>query len=117
MENYFVTITGLNYYYGKKPFEIGRIIRLSKDYHNEHDQDAIKAELPYIGTVGYVANSINTVFKGTHSASKMYDKIGEYTYAYVMFVTHSSVIALVVSPEYVEKSDDNQEYPVAKIQL
>lgn len=116
MDNYFVTITGVSNYYDKKPFEIGRVIRLTKDYENEYDQDAIKAELPYIGTIGYVANSPKTVFKGTQSASKMYDKIGDYTYAYVMFITHSSVIALVVSPEHIEKAD-NQEYPVVKAQL
>ena len=46
MENtYFVTITGIDHYYGKKPFEIGRIVKLIKDKNNEYDKEAIAAYL------------------------------------------------------------------------
>ena len=38
-KTYFVTITGLNHYYGKKPFEIGRIIKLIKEPDNEYDKE------------------------------------------------------------------------------
>ena len=93
MENtYFVTITGLNHYYGKKPFEIGRIIRLIKEPDNEYDKEAIAAFLPFIDKIGYVANSTNTVYDGTISAGRLYDKIEDYAYGKVMFVTHSSAI-------------------------
>ena len=44
----FVTITGINHYYGAKPFEIGRVVRLIKEPSNEHDGDAIRVELPFI---------------------------------------------------------------------
>lgn len=71
--NYFITITGLNHYYDKKPFEINCILKLVKEPDNEYDDEAIRAELPYIGTVGYVANSTNTVFKGTVSSGRLYD--------------------------------------------
>ena len=95
MENtYFVTITGLNHYYGKKPFEIGRIIRLIKEPDNEYDKEAIAAFLPFIDKIGYVANSTNTVYDGTISAGRLYDKIEDYAYGKVMFVTHSSAIVL-----------------------
>ena len=103
MENVFITITGLNHYFEQKPFRIGQIVKISKDYKNEHDCEAIRVELPYIGTVGYVANSTHTVYAGTHSAGRIYDKIGDYAYGAVMFLTHSSVIALMLSPEQVEK--------------
>ena len=102
-KNYFITITGLNHYYDKKPFEINRILKLVKEPKNEYDNEAIRAELPYIGTVGYVANSTNTVFKGTVSAGRLYEHIGDYAYAQVIFVTHSSVIALVLSIEQAQK--------------
>ena len=36
-KTYFVTITGLNHYYGKKPFEIGRIIKLIKEPEAENE--------------------------------------------------------------------------------
>lgn len=108
MENtYFVTITGIDHYYGKKPFEIGRIIKLIKDKNNEYDKEAVAAFLPFIETIGYVANSTNTVYDGTISAGRLYDKIDDYAYARVMFVTRTSVIALVLDKEDVEETEDD----------
>ncbi len=104
---YFVTITGLDYYYGKNPFEIGRIIRLIKDPENIYDDEAIVAWLPYVEKIGYVANSTKTVYSGTISSGRLYDKIEDYAYAKVMFVTHTSVIALVLDKDEVEEADEN----------
>lgn len=110
MENtYFVTITGLNHYYGKKPYEIGRIIKLIKEPDNEYDKEAIAAFLPFIDKIGYVANSTNTVYDGTISAGRLYDKVEDYAYGRVMFVTHSSAIVLVLDKEDVEEPDDEDE--------
>lgn len=110
MENtYYVTIIGLNHYYGKKPYEIGRIIKLIKEPDNEYDKEAIAAFLPFIDKIGYVANSTNTVYDGTISAGRLYDKIEDYAYGRVMFVTHSSAIVLVLDKEDVEEPDDEDE--------
>ena len=103
---YFVTITGLNYYYGKKPFKIGRIIKLIKDVDNEFDSEAIAAVLPYIDKIGYVANSTRTVYDGTISAGRLYDKIDDCAYAKVMFVTNTSAIAMVIDNDDAEKTED-----------
>ena len=108
-KTYFVTITGLNHYYGKKPFEIGRIIKLIKEPDNEYDKEAILAFLPLIEKIGYVANSTNTVYDGTISAGRLYDKIEDYAYGRVMFVTHSSAIVLVLDKEDVEEEDDDTD--------
>ena len=108
MNNIFITITGQNHYLGLKPYKVGRIVKIVKDVENEYDEDAIRVELPFIDTVGYVANSVNTVFAGTCSAGKLYDKIDDYAYAQVMFITHSSVIALVLSPEEVENPGERK---------
>lgn len=108
-KTYFVTITGLNHYYGKKPFEIGRIIKLIKEPDNEYDKEAILAFLPFIEKIGYVANSTNTVYDGTISAGRLYDKIEDYAYGRVMFVTHSSAIVLVLDKEDVEEEDDDTD--------
>ncbi len=99
METMFVTITGTNHYYGLKPFKVGTIVKLVKDKINPYDSEAIEVRLPFVDTVGYVANGPNTTFLGTYSSGRLYDKIGEYAYARVMFVTHSSVIALVLADE------------------
>lgn len=104
MENIFITVTGVNHYFSMKPFKVGKIFKIVKDEENFHDDEAIRAELPAIDTIGYVANSANTVYAGTMSAGRLYDKIDDYAYAQTMFITHSSVIALVLPPEAVEDS-------------
>lgn len=95
METYFITITGVKNYYGFKPFTVGKMFKIRKECDNPHDSEAIVAELPFIDTIGYVANSVHTVYDGTVSAGRLYDRIDDYTYATTMFITHSSVIALV----------------------
>jgi hypothetical protein len=101
----FVTITGSNYYYGMKPFEIGRIIRLVKEPENEFDLEAIRAELPFINKIGYVANNPQTVAKGTISAGRLYDQIENEAYAQVLFVTSSKVICRVLDAEEMKNND------------
>lgn len=108
MEEVFVTITGIDYYLGKKPFKVGRKVRLVKEEENTYDAEAIRVELPYIDTIGYVANSTHTVYDGTLSAGRVYEKIGEKAVAQVMFITHSAVIAKVLS-ENSDKVFENEE--------
>lgn len=109
MEEIFVTITGMNNYYGFKPFRVGKIFKLTKDEDNNYDCEAIRAEMPMIDTIGYVANSTKTVYNGTYSAGRLYDKIGDHAFAQTMFITHSSVIARVLPPEAVEEITVNLE--------
>lgn len=97
--NIFITITGAKFYYDMKPFAIDRVFKLVKEPDNEHDQEAIRAELPIIGKIGYVANSPATVVKGTISAGRLYDYIQMECFAQVLFVTDTQVIAIVLFPE------------------
>ncbi|OMD86488.1 hypothetical protein BSK67_28245 [Paenibacillus odorifer] len=46
----------------------GQAIQLFKNPDNPYDQEAIRAEIPPIGKIGYVANSAHTVPKGCRSA-------------------------------------------------
>ncbi len=96
MSEIYITITGQNHYLGMKPFKVGRRVRLVKDEDNGYDSEAIRVELPYIDTIGYVANSTHTVYDGTQSAGRVYDRIGDVSCAEVMFITHSSVIAKIL---------------------
>ena len=109
MENIFVTITGQRAFLGLKPFKVGRVVKLVKERDNEFDEDAIRVELPFIDTVGYVANSTNTVYKGTYSAGRLYDKIGDEAFAQIMFITHSSAIALILPPDEDNCEDDEED--------
>lgn len=106
MESIFITITGVDHYLGKKPFRVNRLVKLVKEPDNGYDSEAIAVELPFIDTIGYVANSVNTVFDGTYSAGRLYDHFDDHAYAQVMFITHSSVIALFIPKEEVEKDGE-----------
>lgn len=110
MESIFINIAGHSYYYGLKAFKVGRLIRLVKEPDNSHDEDAIRVEMPYIGTVGYVANNTNTVYAGTYSAGRIYDKIGSISYARIRFVTRSSAIAELISSD--DCGDDVEAFRV-----
>ena len=108
-ENIFITINCLNMFYGKKPFVVGRVVRLIKEPDNEYDKEAIGVYLPFIDRIGYVANSVKTVYDGTYSAGRAYDSFEDYTYARIMFVTHSCAIALLLDKEDVEQTDEIDE--------
>ncbi len=112
-KNYFITITGTKHYFGTKPFEIGRIIKLVKEPDNEHDAEAIRVELPFIDKIGYVANSAYTVARGTFSGGRIYDLFEKEAYAQVLFVIHDSVICLLIQQE--ENNKGSIEEPAGEI--
>jgi hypothetical protein len=92
-----------------KPFEIGRIIKLVKEPDNEHDSEAIRAELPFIGKIGYASNSTHTVVKGTFSGGRVYDLFPEEAFAQVLFVTKESVICILLLEEEENKDTESKE--------
>lgn len=105
----YITITGVKHYYNMKPFKIGKIVKLIKDHDNSYDHEAIAVALDHIDTIGYVANSTDTVYKGTCSAGRIYDKFGETALAEVMFITHTSVIAKVILPDDIVDSEESEK--------
>ncbi len=99
MKEKFVTITGINHYLGTKPFKVNRMVKLIKEEKNDYDTEAIRVDMPYIDTVGYVANSPYTVFEGTFSAGRLYDIMDDTAFAQVLFITPAGVIAKVLSED------------------
>ena len=96
---YYVTLTGLNYRFGTAPFQVGQKVKLVKEPENECDREAIRAELPGLGKVGYVANSTHTVVGNCCSAGRLYDKIGDTAIAKVKYILADAVVCKVkVSP-------------------
>ena len=106
----YTTIVGLKNYEGNKVFKIGSIVRLVKEPDNDYDLEAIACENKYIGKTGYIANSTQTVTKGTMSAGRIYDKIGDISYYEVKFVSNDSVIAKVLSDDKIQElKKDNED--------
>ena len=96
MKEHYITITGMNHYYDMKPFKIGKRLKCIKDHDNDYDDEAIKVVLKHVGTVGYVANSVYTVIKGTNSAGYIAHLMNKSFIVEVRFITGSRVICKVV---------------------
>lgn len=65
-----INITGTRFYFGLEPFREGIFVDLIRESDNEHDPDAIRAEIEG-ETVGYVANSDYTLIENVKSASEI----------------------------------------------
>lgn len=96
MKDIYITITGMNHYYGLTPFAIGKKIKCVKDKNNPYDSEAIKVVIKEIGTVGFVANTPYTAATGTMSAGRIYEKVEKKFHVEVMFMTSSKVICKVL---------------------
>ena len=107
---YYITLTGLNHYFGIAPFTVGQKVRLVKEPENPFDHEAIRAELPGLGKVGYVANSTHTVQGECFSAGRVYDKIGDSVTAKVKYVLGNAVVCKVKATPIPE-----QPMPIAPV--
>lgn len=110
MAKQYVTIAGFSKFYGLIPFEEGQVVYLRKEPENLHDAEAIAVHLPYVGIVGYLANSPRSVVRGTMSAGRLYDRVSNETVARVLFITESYVICKLLSEKkaryYIDKFDE-----------
>jgi|GEM_PF-109255 len=95
MNELYVTITGFCHYFGLKAFEIGGLVRCEKEPDNCYDAEAIRCTLPLSGTLGYLANSPQTVAGGTMSAGRVYDRVGPRFHVRVLFTSCTKVICRV----------------------
>ena len=106
----YVTVICFNQFHGNKIFKIGSILRLIKEPDNNHDDEAIRTDMRYAGKVGYLANSVQTVVRGTMSAGRVYDKIDdENAYAIVKFISHQNVIAKIIEEDELAELRKNPE--------
>ena len=92
-QDYYITITGIDYYGGHEMFRPGMSVKLRKEHDNSYDDEAIAVYSRKNCRLGYVANSVHTAARGTFSAGRLYDKFEEELNARVLFVMHDAVIA------------------------
>jgi hypothetical protein len=91
----FVTITGLQHHL-EAPVLPGALFKCIKEPQNKYDDEAIRVELPGVGKAGYIANQWRTVARGTYSSGRLYDKVGEVSFAEVKFSLGNTVICQVL---------------------
>jgi hypothetical protein len=99
MAEKYISVVGVCHYFGADIFKVGQKIILRKDLDNKHDDEAIQAELDTIGKVGYVANSYQTVAKGTRSAGRIYDTFEDVCMGQVAFIVKDTIIVKLLGNE------------------
>lgn len=87
-----ITITGINHYFGKKPFIVGEKVFLQKETKNKYDKFAISVLFDGIKKCGYVANNDYTVKDGTFFAKEIYGGIESLKSATVLWTGESFAI-------------------------
>lgn len=96
----YVTIVGVDQFFGITIFKVGQVLMLRKDHENRFDDEAIEVIVESVdGKTGYVANSCKTVAKGTRSAGRIYDAFGEVCRCRVLFIIKNNVIAELLETE------------------
>ena len=66
-------------------FQVGDELNLKKEKNNEYDDEAIVASKENMKSA-YVANSVSSVARGTFSAGRIYDLIGEEAKCVIRFI-------------------------------
>ena len=97
----YVTVNHLDDYSAVEFLRVGAMIRLKKEPANEYDDEAIAVYSGNGSKIGYTANSVSTVCRGTCSAGRVYDRFGEETSAVVRFIMVENGIAIA------ELAEDN----------
>ncbi len=96
-----ITVTGIKYYWGKKPFGVGTKVFLQKETKNRYDKFAISVLFDGIKKCGYVANNDYTVKDGTFFAREIYGGIESLKSATVLWADEDfAVCALDKMSQY-----------------
>lgn len=95
MNSAYITIVGMDHYFGQEFIKPDMTVRLIKEPDNKHDREAIRVELEGLGKIGYVANSPYTVQGESFSAGRLYDRIGDTVEATVKYVLPNGVLCKV----------------------
>lgn len=89
----FITINHIDDYAGAELFRPGMNLILKKDKNNPYDDEAIAVYSEKHTKYGYVANSVSTVCRGTHSAGYIYQSFDNETKCLVRFIAEDFAIA------------------------
>ena len=89
----FITINHLDDYNGLSNIKVGDTLTLLKDFNNPYDDEAIVVYDKDNTKIGYVANSVRSVARGTYSAGRLYDKVEKETTCEVCFILGDILIA------------------------
>ena len=92
----YITIAGASYYMGTEVFHIGQELTIEKEPRNCYDDEAIRVISESGATYGYVANSVDTVARGTHSAGYIYREFDRTARIRICFIMSGRAIAAIL---------------------
>jgi hypothetical protein len=84
-KNIYMTVNHLGNYESISFLKPGDRLILKKDRNNVYDDEAIAVYKDQV-KCGYVANSVHSVARGTCSAGRLYDRIGDESECLVRFI-------------------------------
>ncbi|MBQ6368062.1 MAG: hypothetical protein IJJ30_05980 [Erysipelotrichaceae bacterium] len=99
MKSIFITIDHLPDCVRTQVAQVGQELTLKKDTGNAFDDEAIRVFNKNNSAIGYVANSVETVARGTYSAGRVYDKIEDGQKCVVRFMIEDYLIAEIACAE------------------
>lgn len=91
----YITLTTLSNYVDIKELTVGEELILEKDKENQYDDEVIKVIGTNLIKKGYVANSVHTKCKGTHSAGYIYNMFDDTCKCIVSFIYDKKAIAKI----------------------
>lgn len=106
MNNIYFTVVCAGKYFGYDIFKEDSVVQLRKEPDNKYDTEAIQVCLPGLGTVGYVANSVNTVLGDCMSSGRIYDKIGSTAKGKVLYIMPDAVVCELSSGSLLSESKE-----------
>ncbi len=95
----YITINHLDEFMATMSLRVGDVLALKKDPDNIYDDEAILVYDKNNCKVGYVANSVSTVARGTFSAGRIFDRIGEDNKSVICFITEECAIGIILDDQ------------------
>lgn len=92
----YITITGADRFMGIEALKPNQCLKLVKDEDNDYDDESIRVVSETGATYGYVANSVYSVARGSHSAGYIYQTFDQEAQCKVLFVTNDIAIAQIL---------------------
>lgn len=90
----YITVNHLDDYVATNNLRVGMKLLLKKDHDNPYDDEAIAVYSSHGNKIGYVANSVSTVCRGTLSAGRVFDLLNEIEECTVRFIAVDSGFAI-----------------------
>lgn len=90
-----LTLTGIDHYIDPEELEPNQEVILRKEPSNNKDKKAIAVYIKDTVKIGYVANSVYSVAKGTYSAGRLYDKVENESKAVIQVILRNSAIMVI----------------------